>query len=62
MRIAESLAKMSLAPFALESHVDEALRLFKVSTLDAAMSGSLSGMYAWYHMLLLQIFFVILDV
>lgn len=44
---------MSLAPFALESHVDEALRLFKVSTLDAAMSGSLSGMYAWYHMLLL---------
>ena len=34
---------MSLAPFALESHVDEALRLFKVSTLDAAMSGSLSG-------------------
>ncbi|XP_003387600.1 PREDICTED: DNA replication licensing factor mcm5-A-like [Amphimedon queenslandica] len=43
VRIAESLAKMSLAPFALESHIDEALRLFKVSTLDAAMSGSLSG-------------------
>ena len=43
VRIAESLAKMSLVPFALESHVDEALRLFKVSTLDAAMSGSLSG-------------------
>jgi DNA replication licensing factor MCM5 len=34
---------MSLAPFALESHVDEALRLFQVSTLDAALSGSLSG-------------------
>lgn len=43
VRIAESLAKMSLLPFALESHVDEALRLFRVSTLDAAMSGSLSG-------------------
>lgn len=43
VRIAESLAKMSLTPFALESHVDEALRLFQVSTLDAAMSGSLSG-------------------
>ena len=43
IRIAESLAKMSLSPFALESHIDEALRLFKVSTLDAAMSGSLSG-------------------
>ena len=43
VRISESLAKMSLTPFALESHVDEALRLFQVSTLDAAMSGSLSG-------------------
>jgi len=45
IRIAESLAKMSISPFALESHIDEALRLFKVSTLDAAMSGSLSGEY-----------------
>lgn len=43
VRISESLAKMSLSPFALESHVDEALRLFQVSTLDAALSGSLSG-------------------
>ncbi len=43
VRITESLAKMSLLPFALESHVDEALRLFRVSTLDAAMSGTLSG-------------------
>jgi len=43
IRIAEALAKMSLSPFALASHVDEALRLFRVSTLDAAMSGSLSG-------------------
>ncbi len=36
---------MSLLPFALESHVDEALRLFQVSTLDAALSGSLTGTY-----------------
>ena len=43
IRIAEALAKVSLSPFALASHVDEALRLFRVSTLDAAMSGSLSG-------------------
>lgn len=43
VRIAESLAKMSLAPFALESHIDEALRLFQVSTLDAALSGCLAG-------------------
>lgn len=43
IRIAESLAKMKLQPFATEMDVEEALRLFQVSTLDAAMSGSLSG-------------------
>ncbi|GJQ66622.1 Mcm5 [Trypoxylus dichotomus] len=43
IRISESLAKMQLLPFATESHVDEALRLFQVSTLDAAMSGNLAG-------------------
>ena len=44
MRIAESLAKMRLATFATDADVDEALRLFQVSTLDAAMSGSLAGL------------------
>ncbi|XP_063231306.1 DNA replication licensing factor Mcm5 [Bacillus rossius redtenbacheri] len=43
IRISESLAKMQLLPFATEVHVNEALRLFQVSTLDAAMSGSLAG-------------------
>ena len=43
VRIAESIAKMALAPFATDVHVDEALRLFQVSTLDAALSGTLSG-------------------
>lgn len=43
IRMSEALAKMQLQPFATESHVEEALRLFQVSTLDAAMSGSLSG-------------------
>lgn len=43
IRISESLAKMQLMPFATETHVNEALRLFQVSTLDAAMSGSLAG-------------------
>ncbi|NWX14081.1 MCM5 factor, partial [Aegotheles bennettii] len=43
VRIAESLAKMKLQPFATEADVEEALRLFHVSTLDAAMSGNLSG-------------------
>ena len=43
IRISESMAKMRLEPFASESDVDEALRLFTVSTLSAAMSGSLAG-------------------
>lgn len=43
IRLSESLAKMQLLPFATEVHVDEALRLFQVSTLDAAMTGSLAG-------------------
>uniref|UniRef100_A0A8D3DTP3 DNA replication licensing factor MCM5 n=1 Tax=Scophthalmus maximus TaxID=52904 RepID=A0A8D3DTP3_SCOMX len=43
VRIAESLAKMKLQAVAGEEEVDEALRLFQVSTLDAALSGGLSG-------------------
>lgn len=43
MRIAEALSKMRLQPFATEADVEEALRLFQVSTLDAALSGTLSG-------------------
>lgn len=45
VRIAESLAKMTLSPVATEAHVDEALRLFRVSTMQAVLSGhSLEGM------------------
>ncbi|KAK8407703.1 hypothetical protein O3P69_002328 [Scylla paramamosain] len=43
IRISESMAKMRLEPFASERDVNEALRLFTVSTLSAAMSGSLAG-------------------
>jgi DNA replication licensing factor MCM5 len=43
IRISESLAKMNLQPFATESNVDEALRLFQVSTMSAVQSGSLAG-------------------
>ncbi|ODM91753.1 DNA replication licensing factor mcm5-A [Orchesella cincta] len=43
IRMAESLAKMQLKPFATDVHIDEALRLFQVSTLDAASSGNLAG-------------------
>lgn len=39
VRISESLAKLSLSPHATEAHVDEALRLFRVSTFAATQSG-----------------------
>lgn len=39
IRIAESLAKMTLSTQATFAHVDEAIRLFRVSTLKAVMSG-----------------------
>ncbi len=45
VRISESLAKMRLAPFANETDVDEALRLFHVSTLSSAGSGNLAGKF-----------------
>ncbi len=40
VRISESLAKMSLARLATPDHVQEAIRLFKVATLNAAGSGA----------------------
>ncbi|MBA0774175.1 hypothetical protein Gotri_009401 [Gossypium trilobum] len=39
IRLNESLAKMKLSHVATESDVTEALRLFKVSTMDATRSG-----------------------
>ena len=39
VRLSESLARMQLSAVATEAHVAEALRLFNVSTLDAAQSG-----------------------
>ncbi|TQS37587.1 hypothetical protein Golomagni_01933 [Golovinomyces magnicellulatus] len=39
IRITESLAKLSLSPVASESHVDEAIRLFLASTMDAVKMG-----------------------
>ncbi|CAK3839429.1 DNA replication licensing factor mcm5 [Lecanosticta acicola] len=38
VRITESLAKIELQPIATEKHVDEAIRLFLGSTMDAVMS------------------------
>ncbi len=39
IRITESLAKLTLSPIADESHVDEAIRLFLASTMDAVSQG-----------------------
>ncbi|RWS16481.1 DNA replication licensing factor mcm5-A-like protein [Dinothrombium tinctorium] len=43
IRISESLAKMQLKPFASDEHVEEAIRLFRASTMKAAASGDLTG-------------------
>lgn len=43
IRMSEALAKLQLRPFATDEHVNEALRLFQVSTLEAATSGTLAG-------------------
>jgi DNA replication licensing factor MCM5 len=40
IRISESLAKLSLSPVATEQHVDEAIRLFLASTMNAVNMGS----------------------
>ncbi|KAI6178632.1 DNA replication licensing factor MCM5 [Aphelenchoides besseyi] len=43
VRMSEALAKMELLNFVEPRHVDEALRLFQVSTVAAAAAGSLAG-------------------
>ncbi|KAI1391433.1 MCM-domain-containing protein [Hypoxylon trugodes] len=40
VRITEALAKLTLSPVATERHVDEAIRLFLCSTMDAVTQGS----------------------
>ncbi|KAH8888901.1 MCM-domain-containing protein [Thozetella sp. PMI_491] len=43
VRITESLAKLTLSPIATTEHVDEAIRLFLCSTMDAVSQGSNQG-------------------
>ena len=43
VRISEALAKMSLCVEVTSEHVNEAIRLFKVSTLNAANNGQEGG-------------------
>ncbi|KAG6820761.1 hypothetical protein H0H93_012025 [Arthromyces matolae] len=44
IRISESLAKMTLSTVVKNHHVEEALRLFKFSTMHAVSAGSVDGM------------------
>ncbi|KAF8140048.1 MCM-domain-containing protein [Boletus edulis] len=44
IRISESLAKTTLSPIVQNHHVEEAIRLFKFSTMDAVSAGSVDGM------------------
>ncbi|KIM67099.1 hypothetical protein SCLCIDRAFT_108528 [Scleroderma citrinum Foug A] len=44
IRISESLAKITLSPVVQNHHVEEAIRLFKFSTMDAVSAGSVDGM------------------
>lgn len=44
IRISESLAKMTLSPVVQNHHVEEAIRLFKYSTMDAVSAGSADGL------------------
>jgi len=44
IRISEALAKMTLSTTVQSFHVDEAIRLFKYSTMDAASAGGADGL------------------
>ncbi|KAJ2351696.1 minichromosome maintenance protein 5 [Coemansia erecta] len=43
VRITESLAKVTMSPVATIEHVDEAIRMFRMSTMDAVQSGQGDG-------------------
>ncbi|KAJ3269265.1 minichromosome maintenance protein 5 [Terramyces sp. JEL0728] len=43
IRISEALAKMTLSNHVIEQHVDEAIRLFNYSTMNAIQSGTVEG-------------------
>ncbi|KAH9911436.1 ATP dependent DNA helicase [Epithele typhae] len=44
IRISESLAKLTLSPGVQNHHVEEAIRLFKFSTMDAVSAGAADGL------------------
>ena len=44
IRVSESIAKVTLSPIVHIHHVEEAIRLFKQSTMHAVAAGSVDGM------------------
>jgi DNA replication licensing factor MCM5 len=44
IRISESLAKITLSTSVQPHHVEESIRLFKYSTMDAVQAGSVEGL------------------
>lgn len=44
IRISESRAKITLSPTVMPHHVEESIRLFKFSTMDAVSAGSVEGL------------------
>ena len=44
IRISEALAKLTLSPIVQPHHVEESIRLFKFSTMDAVTAGSVDGL------------------
>ncbi|WFD31453.1 DNA helicase [Malassezia sp. CBS 17886] len=44
IRMTESIAKVTMSPHAGEEHVDEAIRLFRFSTMNAVETGMVEGM------------------
>ena len=44
IRMSEAIAKVTMSPQATEEHVDEAIRLFRFSTMNAVESGNVEGM------------------
>lgn len=54
VRISESLAKLELKQLAVQSHVDEAIRLFNVSTIKSISSGQVHALCVHAHELLIR--------
>ena len=48
VRLSESLARMQLQVDVTESHVRQAMDLFKTSTMDAVRAGATEGMVSCY--------------